>query len=104
MRWAKEFVLRAELRPPGIPGPANCEHSWQAVVDRRQLREYCVRLGLIPIRDRIIVVRTHVRVPVLDRGFDRFRKWDWRIQMKTVNAAPASYPLLADNRGPIQRV
>src|SRR5579864_7469613 len=74
--------LRQRLR---VSGTSYWIQSRQTFPKRRQRRKGHVRLRLIPIRDREVVVRANVGVPVLNGRAERFRKRNRRIQMKSVH-------------------
>jgi hypothetical protein len=48
--------------------PSHRVEPWDTLVQRRQRRKRCMRLGLIPVRDREEVIGAMVRVAVLDGG------------------------------------
>ena len=61
-------------------------------------------LGLIPIGDGIIIVGPGIRVPMLNRGLERFRKRNWAVQVEPVNAGPAARGFCPHDRRAIKRI
>ena len=57
----------------------------------RQCREGCVRLGLVPVGNGVVVVRAVVCVTVFNRCLDGFGERNRRIEMEAVDARSAAF-------------
>ena len=59
-------------------------------------------LRLVPVCDRIKIIRTMIPMAMLDRHLDRFLKGDRALRMPPIQAIPPPQPLIArDVRRPI---
>ena len=61
-------------------------------------------LRLVPICDRIKIIGAVICVAVLDRGFQRFRERDRRIEMEAVDGSAASGLLIAFHGSSVEAV
>ena len=63
-----------------------------------------MRLGLVPIGYGIVVVRAIIGIPVLYCGFERLRKSDRGVEMKTIHTRSAARQLFSYDRRSIKLI